>query len=232
MATFHNEIVAQPNPEAAAQALFREWMRPFEARVFNLALNLTGNAADAESVLVETFVAAGRQFHRQPEAVRDYAWLARLAVRQSLCVTRASRGDLAGWLHDQSTPLDEREREMVPWVENPAALFSDTQWRDILRTALMTLSPMDRAVFVLRELDRFSDAEVAAILCIEYFDVRLRLNRARITLRDCLDPVCRVAPRVAAQPVAASSVRPFPPRRSVAAPPRPAARFGRRLIFA
>lgn len=213
MATFTAEIVMQPQTDLAA---FRQWMKPHEARVYALAMNLTGNAADAESVLLETFVKAGRQFARRAEPQRNFSWLAVLAVRESLCIVRASRGDLAGWITDQTTALEDRERQISPWVENPAALFAPESRRRILLAALATLSPMDRAVFVLREMEKFSDSEVAALLSIERFDVRLRLNRARISLRDKLDPICRLGaklhPRPRTQP---RRVAPLAPRKGL-----------------
>jgi len=197
VATFTAEIVAQPQTDMAA---FRQWMKPHEARVYALAVNLTGNATDAECVLIETFVKAGRQFARRTEAQRNFGWLVVLAVRESLCLLRASRGDLAGWIADQTTALEDRERQISQWVESPAALFAPESRRRILLAALATLSPMDRAVFVLREMEKFTDSEVAALLSLERFDVRLRLNRARVTLRDKLDPIFRVGARLAPRP--------------------------------
>ena len=213
MATFTAEIVAQPQMDMAA---FREWMKPHEARVYALAMNLTGNATDAESVLIETFVKAGRQFARRTESQRNFGWLVVLAVRESLCIVRASRGDLAGWIADQTTALEDRERQISPWVESPAALFAPESRRRILLAALATLSPMDRAVFVLREMEKFTDSEVAALLSLERFDVRLRLNRARVTLRDKLDPIFRVGARLAPRPrPQVRRVAPLAPRKGL-----------------
>lgn len=215
MAAFTAEILAQPQsqPDLAA---FRQWMQPHESRVFSLALNLTGNATDAESVLIETFVLAGRQFERRATGERNFAWLARLAVRESLCIARSARGDLAGWIADQSTPLESRERAISAWVEKPQGLFTPPQWRRILLAALSTLPPVERAVFVLCELERFTADEAAAILSLERFDVRLRLNRARISLRDRLDPICRVGAKLRPRPPAqARRALPLAPRSGV-----------------
>jgi RNA polymerase sigma-70 factor (ECF subfamily) len=216
MATFTAEILAQPQPQADPAA-FRQWMQPHESRVYNLALHLTGNATDAESVLIETFVQAGRQFDCRATSQRDFHWLARLAVRQSLCIVRSARGDLAGWIADQSTPLEARDREISPWIEKPEALFGPQQWRRILLVALTTLSPVDRAVFVLCQLEKFTADEAAAVLSIERFDVRLRLNRARISLRDRLDPICRVGARLQPrpQPQVRRALRPLAPRKGL-----------------
>lgn len=216
MATFTAEILAQPQPQPDMVG-FKQWMQPHEARVYNLALNLTGNQQDAESVLIETFVQAGRQFERRAPGQRNFAWLARLAVRESLCIVRSARGDLAGWIADQSTPLEERPREISPWIARPEALFAPQQWRRILLAALTTLSPMDRAVFVLCELEKFTADEAATVLSLERFDVRLRLNRARISLRDRLDPICRVGARLQPRPrpQVRPALRPLAPRKGL-----------------
>jgi RNA polymerase sigma-70 factor (ECF subfamily) len=216
MATFTAEILANPQPQANPDA-FRQWMQPHEARVYNMALHLTGNAADAETVLVETFVQAGRQFERRAEGQRDFLWLARLALRESLCIMRSARGDLAGWIADQTTPLEARDREISPWIEKPESLFGPQQWQRILLAALTTLSPVDRAVFVLCQLEKFTAGEAAAVLSIDCLDVRLRLNRARISLRDRLDPICRVGARLQPrpQPQVGRSLRALAPRKGL-----------------
>jgi RNA polymerase sigma-70 factor (ECF subfamily) len=212
MAAFTAEILAtQAQPDDLAA--FKQWTSAHEARIYHLALNLTGNAADAEAVLIETFVQAGRQFDRRPESQRNFAWLVRLAVRESLVIARSARGDLAGWIAGQSMPLETRDRPISPWMERPEARFAPQQWRRILLAALATLPPVDRAVFVLCDLEKLTADEAAAVLSIERFDARLRLNRARIILRDRLDPICRVSARL--QP------RPRPQIRAGLRPPAP-----------
>lgn len=216
MATFTAEILArQAQPDDLAE--FRQWTCAHEARIYSLALNLTGNAADAEAVLIETFVQAGRQFDRRTENQRNFAWLARLAVRESLCIARSARGDLAGWIADQSTPLEARDRHISPWMERPQALFAPHQWRRILLAALTTLPPVDRAVFVLCDLEKLTADEAAAVLSIERFDARLRLNRARISLRDRLHPICRVGARLQPRPrpQIRAGLRPLAPRKGL-----------------
>jgi len=202
MAAFAAEIVERPQFDLAA---FRQWMKPYEARVYALAVNLAGNAADAEAVLLETFVKAGRQFIRRSVAQRNFAWLAALAVREWLGLVRVSRFDLAGWLSDQTTTLEDRERQISAWAENPSMLQAVESRRRILLAALATLTPMDRAAFVLREMTGFSDDEVSAVLGMERLDLRLRLNRARVSLRDKLDPVCRSGAKFEPRPRAQAS---------------------------
>jgi RNA polymerase sigma factor (sigma-70 family) len=149
----------------------------FEAsrtRLASLAYRLLGSAADAEDAVQEAFLhwqAADRQLIRVPAA-----WLTKVVT--NLCLDRlrsaqARRERTAGaWLPE---PLLDGDPMLGP---------ADTvEQRESVSLAVLTLmerlSPVERAVYVLREAFSYSHAEIAEILDITESASQQHLHRAR-----------------------------------------------------
>ncbi len=149
----------------------------FEAsrfRLASLAYRLLGSAADAEDAVQDVFLhwqAADRQRIEVPEA-----WLTKVVT--NLCLDRlrsaqARRERTAGaWLPE---PLLDGDPMLGP---------ADTiEQRESVSLAVLTLmerlSPLERAVYVLREAFSYSHAEIAEILDVTESASQQHLHRAR-----------------------------------------------------
>jgi RNA polymerase sigma-70 factor (ECF subfamily) len=64
----------------------------------------------------------------------------------------------------------------------PDALFESLERRETLERALAQLSPEEREILVLRELEGFSGEETAKILDLSLAGMKSRLHRARLRL--------------------------------------------------
>ncbi|MFE1260015.1 sigma-70 family RNA polymerase sigma factor [Streptomyces albogriseolus] len=150
----------------------------FEAgrgRLASLAYRLLGSAADAEDVVQDTFLrwqAADREQIEVPEA-----WLTKVVTH--LCLDRlrsaqARHERAAGaWLPE---PLLEGDPMLGP---------ADTvEQRESVSLAVLTLmerlSPVERAVYVLREAFSYSHAEIARILDVTESASQQHAHRARV----------------------------------------------------
>src|SRR5439155_24601199 len=78
------------------------------------------------------------------------------------------------------------ERPLGEWRMNPEALAAQQQVRDLLRAELQRLPLKYSAVFLMRDVEGFSTAEVAEALNLTLTAVRVRLLRARSKLRERL----------------------------------------------
>ncbi|WP_225839751.1 sigma-70 family RNA polymerase sigma factor [Streptomyces sp. NK08204] len=143
-------------------------------RLDSLAYRLLGSAADAEDAVQDAFLrwqAADRQRIKAPEA-----WLTRVVT--NLCLDRlrsaqARRERTAGaWLPE---PLLDGDPML-----GPADTFEQRESVSLAVLTLMEcLSPLERAVYVLREAFSCSHAEIAEILDITESASQQRLHRAR-----------------------------------------------------
>ncbi|MEU9945614.1 sigma-70 family RNA polymerase sigma factor [Streptomyces lavendulae] len=149
----------------------------FEAsrnRLASLAYRLLGSATDAEDAVQDTFLhwqAADRQRIKVPEA-----WLTK--VTTNLCLDKlrsaqARRERTAGaWLPE---PLLDGDPML-----GPADTFEQRESVSLAVLTLMErLSPVERAVYVLREAFSYSHAEIAEILEVTESASQQHLHRAR-----------------------------------------------------
>ena len=96
---------------------------------------------------------------------------------------------------DKSVSLDETidtgedtvTREIAAWDENPEQQFSREELGGILDTAIQSLEPPYRSVFVLRDIEELSTEETARILELNNAVVKTRLHRGRAAMREKLD---------------------------------------------
>jgi RNA polymerase sigma-70 factor (ECF subfamily) len=149
----------------------------FEAnrnRLASLAYRLLGSAADAEDAVQDTFLrwhAADREHIDIPEA-----WLTKVVTNLSLDRLRSA--------------MTRRERAAGDWLPEPL-LDGDpmlgpaetVEQRESVTLAVLTLmerlSPVERAVYVLREAFAYSHAEIAGILDITESASQQHAHRAR-----------------------------------------------------
>lgn len=152
-------------------ALYRQYQRD----LLKIAYRMLGSVADAEDVVQEVFLAAAGQ---NWDAIRNArAYLARMTTNRCLNVLQSG--------------ARRKERYMGPWLPEPMpdeALASrqpeeDAVQRDRIRYAMLvllqTLTPLERAVFVLRESLGFSYGEMADMLDRTAASCRQLYSRAR-----------------------------------------------------
>jgi RNA polymerase sigma-70 factor (TIGR02957 family) len=139
--------------------------------LFTVAYEILGSAADAEDVLQETWL---RWVKVDLDQVRDQrAYLIRVTTRQSLNRLR--------------TLQRRKEAYVGPWLPEPLLTApdasGDVELAESVSMAMMlvleTLSPTERAVFVLREAFEISYDEIAAAVGKSPAAVRQIAHRAR-----------------------------------------------------
>ncbi|MEJ8672723.1 sigma-70 family RNA polymerase sigma factor [Streptomyces sp. MS1.AVA.1] len=150
----------------------------FEAsrgRLASLAYRLLGSAADAEDAVQDTFLrwqAADRERVEVPEA-----WLTKVVT--NLCLDRLRSAQAR---HERAAGawLPEPLLDGDPML-GPADTFEQRESVSLAVLTLMErLSPVERAVYVLREAFSYSHAEIAGILDITESASQQHVHRARI----------------------------------------------------
>ena len=138
-----------------------------------LAYRLTGSRDDAEDVLHDVFLGL-------PEALRQYdergsfeGWLRRVTARVAL--TRLRKTSRA------------REVALVDDLVAPATTADRLADVALVERAINALPDALRSVFILREVEGYSHAEVAELLGISTNASEVRLHRAIRALRKQLD---------------------------------------------
>ena len=166
---------------------FGELVRRYEGKIFRLAQHVTQNREDAEDVLQETFMKAYEHLEQFKGDSKFYTWIVRIAVNQALMKLRRRKTDKSVSLDETiDTGEDTVVREIAAWGEDPEQQFSREELAGVLDTAIQSLEPLYRSVFVLRDMEELSTEETADALGLSVPAVKSRLLRARLQLREKL----------------------------------------------
>ena len=187
------EAVISDEAEMLAQArtgdtqAFSNLIQRYEGKIFRLAQHITQNREDAEDVLQETFLKAYEHLDQFQGNSKFYTWIVRIAVNQALMKLRKRKSDRSVSLDEGvDTGEDIVAREIAAWDENPEERYSREELNVILDSAVQSLAPTYRAVFLLRDVEELSTDETAEALDLSIPAVKSRLLRARLQLRDKL----------------------------------------------
>lgn len=181
----------------------------YSGTVYNLALRLVINPQEAEEVFQETFISAFRSLDRFEGRSQLGTWLYRIAFNAALM--RLRKRELPTTSIDEPVLTDEGEmipRQLVDWRPLPDEAVLTGELRGLLGDAVATLPETLRSVFVLRDIEGLSTAETAAALDLTEVNVKVRLHRARLALRERLSPYfSSVAAEKTGSPAAVSGTR-------------------------
>jgi RNA polymerase sigma-70 factor (ECF subfamily) len=164
-----------------------------EQSIYLLAMRLLQNEHDAEDVTQQTFLSAVEHLPGFREEASFRTWLHRIATHAALKVIRKRRG-----LNTTSldAALDSADEEHIPhpeyiadWSASPARLVGRREVQKLIDDALATLDDKHRLVFLLRDVEGLSIREAAEALGVSEANVKVRLLRARLQLREQLTRV-------------------------------------------
>ena len=162
--------VQRGSTEALEELFRREWPRAYRA-----AYLVVHDAAAAEDIAQEAFLAAVRAIDRFDRRRPFGPWMHRIVVNRAIDVTRARA------LRREVDPAAADSAEAPP--DPPAAPLSG----DVV-AALRELSPEHRAVVALRYLFDYTPGEIAEALDMPRGTVNSRLRRALDRLGEVLEP--------------------------------------------
>jgi len=171
------------------QDLFYELVRRYEKSLYNFGLRMCSNPSDAEDMVQDTFLNVFKYLDGFRHETKFKNWLYRVATSACLKKKRRSKFAPARELSlDDFLPADESTLTMeVPrWASQPLDQLLDDELGGVIRQALLDLPENYRLVVVLRDVEGFSTQEAADILDLTPTNIKVRLHRARLFLREAL----------------------------------------------
>lgn len=181
-------VIAQPPPradEATAWAddgramaavaqgderAFARLYRDHHAPILRVAVGILDDTAQACDAVQETFLQLWRVAPRWQPRARVRTWLYRVVVNECLSWRRA-------WLRRLAL-LERAGREPLAAAPDAHTVVERTAARVLMRAALHTLSPRDRALVVLHVDQELAPREVAALFGMSDKVARVALFRA------------------------------------------------------
>src|SRR5580704_13434378 len=169
---------------------FDTLIRAYEKRVYNLAYRLCGHYDEANDISVDAFMRVYQALKLFRGDANFSTWLFRIVTNVYLDRRKRSR-------NKQHLSLEEyielEENSVARQIEDPAPTpgmaAEEHERHDILQRAIAALPDYQRAMIVLYHTEGLAYDEIAEVLNLPIGTVKSRLNRARLTLREKLEPL-------------------------------------------
>ncbi len=166
-------------------AAMEEIVRRYSNKVYNLAYHLTRDASAAEEIMQEVFLTVISKINTLTNDAYFSTWLYRVATNASYGFLRKERK-----FSDQTT-LDDIDQEPsqdyeYDWSTLPDDILLSEESRGILQGSIDSLPEAMRTVVIMKDIEGFSNEEIAQSLGLSVPAVKSRLHRGRLVLRDVL----------------------------------------------
>jgi len=167
-----------PTPEQIA--FVERAMEQYGRQTYSYAYRLTGNEPDARDLTQEAFIRVFRAWESFHEGTSFLSWIYRIVTNLYRDELRRRKGVFTQPLPEDNQPQDQ---PLDDAAHDPIATMHEQQLSPAMERALKSLSPDQRAVVVLADVQEHSYQDVADIIGCSIGTVRSRLHRARAQLR-------------------------------------------------
>jgi len=182
-----SELIAAIN--AGQKKQFYNLVKRYEQKLYNFGLKMCRDITDAEDLVQETFLNVFRYLKDFRQETKFKNWLYRIAG--NVCIKKRRRSKFAP---EKELSLEEflpgedtvAERELPDWAALPLEKVLNRELNATINSAIRSLPQHYRAIIILRDIEGFSTEETAQILDLTPPNVKVRLHRARLFLREKL----------------------------------------------
>jgi RNA polymerase sigma-70 factor (ECF subfamily) len=165
---------------------FDTLIRHHDRFLYRVARSILLDDFEAEDVVQETFIKAFKGLVNFRGEASLSTWLTRIAINEALARKRRRRHtvELEALQYRRNAQIEPSP--IMASVQDPQLTAAQNQIRKLLERAIDELPDRLRTVFVMRDVEELSTAEVARLLGLGVPTVKTRLHRARRTLREVL----------------------------------------------
>jgi len=176
---------------------FTEIVKRYETLVYSFAFKVCRDSDKASETWQDTFVNVYRKLHQFDGRSKFTTWLYSVVVNSCRMKRRQRKLDQASisidspeLSHDHAGSDNEGHTvQTIPsWIDTPLDNVMDKELRMLLDSAIQKLPYDYRVVFILRDVEGLSAEETGKILKLSVPAVKSRLRRARVFLRERLNP--------------------------------------------
>jgi RNA polymerase sigma-70 factor (ECF subfamily) len=168
------------------------WLDALGDSVLAYARRRVENDQVAEDLVQETFVAALQNFEQFAGRSSPKTWLIAI-LRNKLIAYYRHRGRHRGMPLDQNATTGDFDQRGIwqvpvgPWPHRPDQVLEQREFWQAFDDCLSKLPAAAAEVFVLRVLDGMDSENICNALEISSSNLAVRLHRARMALRNCLE---------------------------------------------
>ncbi len=165
---------------------FGELVLRYQDRLYHAALRIADNADDANDVVQDAFMNAYQSLSSFKGDSEFFTWLYRIAFNAAISQKRKRKPTASIDGTSNGKPMNDPADQSHGVV--PGELMEQGEEEHKLHEAISKLSMEHRAVLIMKDLDGLKYEEIASIMGVPIGTVRSRLHRARLDLRNLLEP--------------------------------------------
>ncbi|HTM58070.1 MAG TPA: sigma-70 family RNA polymerase sigma factor [Candidatus Udaeobacter sp.] len=166
---------------------FDELVVRYRDKVYRLSFKILRHEDDASEALQEAFLSAYKGLGKFKSESTFSTWLYRIATNAALMKYRRRRDGHVSLEQSQSSAEDAEPLQLQDWSALPVDDLLNDELRRVMQQGVDRLPEDLRTVFLLRDVEERSNAEVSQILDLSVAAVKSRLHRARLALRGHLN---------------------------------------------
>jgi RNA polymerase sigma-70 factor (ECF subfamily) len=167
-----------PSPEQAA--FLERAIEQYGKATYNFAFRLTHNEADARDLSQEAFIRVYRAWRSFQPGTSFLSWIYRIVTNLYRDELRRKKGRYQEEIPDDNARAPGQSERLAT---SPIDEFVESQLSERMARSLEQLSPEQRQVVILADIEEYSYQEIAEIMGCSIGTVRSRLHRARALLR-------------------------------------------------
>ena len=169
------------------RAEFARLVDAYSSPIYRLGLRMLGSPQDAEDVLQNTFLNALTHLAGFEGRSSLATWLYRIAANEALMLIRKRKPEIELEPEQgEENAEDLKPAQIVDWSALPEDQLLSGEGKTILDASIQSLPESLRLVFLLRDVEGLSIKETAEALNLTETNVKTRLLRARMSLREKL----------------------------------------------
>jgi RNA polymerase sigma-70 factor (ECF subfamily) len=174
------ELLRSNTPEALEEALGL-----LQNTVYSFSMKVCGNPQDAEDTMQEVLFSSLDYLAKIQDPQALAVWLYTVARNRCWRMRRKSASVSVRSLSLDELMPDEAELERLQkdGAEGPENMVLHAEQHHLLHQAVLHIPPKLRIVLVLHDMEELTTAQVAQILNLQEGTVRIRLHRARLSVR-------------------------------------------------
>jgi RNA polymerase sigma-70 factor (ECF subfamily) len=160
---------------------FEKLVEKYKKRIYYLAYKMTRDHDSADELAQESFVKAYQALSRFKKGYSFYTWIYRICVNLSINFLKKEKNSV-------STDLIS-DKELLHFsrnVSNQLERMITSEQAAIVKQALETIPPDQKAVFILKTYENMTYEQMATVMNCSIGTVMSRLYRARFKLRSAL----------------------------------------------
>jgi RNA polymerase sigma-70 factor (ECF subfamily) len=161
--------------------LYAVLVRKYNQRLYKVAVSII-NDDEAEDAMQVAYIKAFENLGKFENRSAFSTWLTRILINECLQIKRKKQ------VLTVSDDIIENEIHLqsANKLQTPLTMVINTELKTILEKAISQLPEKYKTVFVMRELENMSIAETQECLNLSEANVKVRLNRAKVLLKDLL----------------------------------------------